>query len=301
MQQNLFVILTAVAAGVDAGRIFNTAAAGAVSTVKGRSFATSAPLSTGNTGNSGPTVSTLCKYFPFLSQCKSAASGTGGVSQGTSSSSSYTFTSTSSATTTTPQPVAATTTLATTTAPATTPAATTPASTAPASLKDASFPYVDQQAFVSQMLDYHNQYRARHGAPALTWSTTLAQQALQWANGKSWSHTPNNPNGENLATGTYTNPAKYVFMWYDEVRMYDYSKPGFTHDTGHFTQLVWKSTSQVGCAMTNTATTDMPTYPYYLVCEYSGPGNIVNDGYFANNVLQPLSSIAYPSSPAGNL
>lgn len=35
----------------------------------------------------------------------------------------------------------------------------------------------------------------------------------------------------------------------DEEKMYDYSKPtGFTHETGHFTQTVWKGTKQLGCA-----------------------------------------------------
>lgn len=34
--------------------------------------------------------------------------------------------------------------------------------------------------------------------------------------------------------------------------MYNFGKPtGFTEETGHFTQLVWKSTTQVGCAAVN--------------------------------------------------
>lgn len=64
-------------------------------------------------------------------------------------------------------------------------------------------------------------------------------------------------------------------------------KAFFIQGTGHFTQLVWKSTTQLGCAMAVTTTNKV-----YGVCNYSPQGNIVNAGYFQNNVL-PLSSSGY--------
>ena len=47
--------------------------------------------------------------------------------------------------------------------------------------------------------------------------------------------------------------------------------PSATGDnvTGHYTQMVWKGTTEVGCA------TASGTELTYLVCRYSPPGNIV--------------------------
>lgn len=57
--------------------------------------------------------------------------------------------------------------------------------------------------------------------------------------------------GENLAYG-YGNVSAAVIAWGEERNMYNFGKPtGFTEETGHFTQLVWKSTTQVGCAAFN--------------------------------------------------
>jgi hypothetical protein len=37
---------------------------------------------------------------------------------------------------------------------------------------------------------------------------------------------------------------------------------------GHYTQIVWRNTTAVGCALVGNGTND------YLVCRYSTPGNI---------------------------
>lgn len=156
-----------------------------------------------------------------------------------------------------------------------------------AEISGVSFPYVNQQAWIDDMLALHNNYRAQHGAPAVTWNQDLANAALVNAQQYHWAHTVNNPYGENIATGTYTDPDYYGFLWYDEQKLYDYGNPGYSDATGHFTQLVWASTTQIGCAMVN-AQNDRQ-FPYSMTCEYAPPGNIVNDGYFAANV-KPLVS-----------
>jgi hypothetical protein len=70
--------------------------------------------------------------------------------------------------------------------------------------------------------------------------------------------------GENLAYG-YGNVSAAVVAWGEEREMYNFGKPtGFTEETGHFTQLVWKSTTQVGCAAFN--------------CGYSKSGKSKRDG-----------------------
>ncbi|KIJ98325.1 hypothetical protein K443DRAFT_104102, partial [Laccaria amethystina LaAM-08-1] len=53
------------------------------------------------------------------------------------------------------------------------------------------------------------------------------------------------------------------------------NNPGFSPATGHFTQVVWKSTTQVACAMVNCGPgTIFPQASTYTVCRYTPPGNI---------------------------
>jgi len=68
-------------------------------------------------------------------------------------------------------------------------------------------------------------------------------------------------------------------MWYEEVGNYDFASPGFTMGTGHFTQVVWRNTSQVGCG--RAACNGM----VFWVCRYSPAGNFT--GQFPENV-QPV-------------
>jgi hypothetical protein len=46
------------------------------------------------------------------------------------------------------------------------------------------------------------------------------------------------------------------------------SRTGNWEDVGHYTQIVWPTTTRVGCAIASTSRTD------YLVCRYSPAGNI---------------------------
>ena len=59
--------------------------------------------------------------------------------------------------------------------------------------------------------------------------------------------------------------------------MYDFSRPGFDLKTGHFTQVVWKDTRQLGCGVA------MCDGGEIWVCNYSPPGNFVRS--FRQNVL----------------
>jgi uncharacterized protein YkwD len=134
------------------------------------------------------------------------------------------------------------------------------------------------------VLDETNRYRAMHQAPPLTWSSTLAGEAQSWADRCVFEHSTMG-NGENLyaASGSF-NGATAVTSWYDEIKSYNFNDPGFGMDTGHFTQLVWKSTRQVGCAVKFCSyLADAFSDAYFLVCEYSPPGNM--QGEFAQNVL----------------
>jgi uncharacterized protein YkwD len=133
------------------------------------------------------------------------------------------------------------------------------------------------------MVELHNLARGKHCAKTLSWSPKLAQAAQTWANklkanNCAFEHSGGNY-GENLAAGTtgYMGPEEVVKMWYEEIKDYDFNNPGFAMNTGHFTQVVWRGTQQVGCGMVQCKGLDV------WVCEYDPPGNW--EGQYRDNVL----------------
>ncbi len=134
-----------------------------------------------------------------------------------------------------------------------------------------------------RLIAAHNAARARHCAGPLTWSPKLAAVAQQWANalrdqGCKFGHS-GGQYGENLAAGTTgaMSPEAVVAMWYDEVKGYSFRQPGFSMQTGHFTQVVWRGTTQVGCGLAQCKGNDI------WVCEYDPPGNW--EGQYNEQVL----------------
>ena len=75
-------------------------------------------------------------------------------------------------------------------------------------------------------------------------------------------------------------------IWYCEINSYDFSHPGFSSATGHFTQVVWKDTTKLGCA----AAKAKDSGNVYVVCNYSKPGNLLSG--FEQNVLPPIEDYA---------
>ncbi|HEY9601917.1 MAG TPA: CAP family protein [Allocoleopsis sp.] len=157
---------------------------------------------------------------------------------------------------------------------------------------------IDLATLRSSALSKQNSYRTTHHSPALKLSDSLNSTAQTWAeqiasSGK-LAHSSTG-NGENLyasyttaasiAADTLANNA--IEAWYNEVSKYDYAKPGFSVSTGHFTQVVWKSSTQVGCgAAKGTKTINGKLYnAFYVVCQYAPAGNV--QGQFPANVLQP--------------
>ena len=141
------------------------------------------------------------------------------------------------------------------------------------------------------MLEAHNKVRAKHNVPPLTWSKKLEDYSMQWAkqlsrgNKCEMYHRPNTtPFGENLYRSTAIvwtdgkreiNPVTIkdvVKAWTDEEKWYNYKrnscKPGV--ECGHYTQAVWKTTTEVGCAM-QVCGDKSQTW----VCSYNPPGNYV--------------------------
>ncbi|KAF8868770.1 CAP domain-containing protein [Mucidula mucida] len=141
----------------------------------------------------------------------------------------------------------------------------------------------------------HNAARAAYGAKALTWNEDLYAGTLSWANACQFKHSGGNY-GENLyaSTGQGGDPIKSaVDSWMSEACMFlrsplaisytHHNNPVFSSDTGHFTQVVWKSTTSVACAVGQCpAGTIFGSASQYVVCRYSPPGNYA--GQFAQNV-----------------
>ncbi|KAK0208572.1 CAP domain-containing protein [Desarmillaria ectypa] len=137
---------------------------------------------------------------------------------------------------------------------------------------------------ISAYLDAHNTVRAQHGAAGLTWSDELAGKAQQWANGCVFEHSGGSLGkfGENLASGTgsgYT-ISSAIKSWTDEASNYDPNNPV----ASHFTQVVWKATNQVGCAVQSCDGIFDASFgkASYYVCEYSPAGNVI--GQFSENI-----------------
>lgn len=78
--------------------------------------------------------------------------------------------------------------------------------------------------------------------------------------------------GENLAAG-YTTPAAAIDAWYDENTSYNYLAGDFSSATGHFTQMVWKSATKVGCGIV-TCDGAGGTPGDFLTCEYDTGENL---------------------------
>lgn len=133
------------------------------------------------------------------------------------------------------------------------------------------------------MLAAHNQARQAAGVPPLRWSADLAATARRWAErlrgqGCAMRHSGAAGLGENLAwaSGQSLSPAQVVAMWVGERRHYDAARnacaPG--QICGHYTQVVWRATTHVGCAMASCGQAEV------WVCNYTPPGNVVGERPF---------------------
>lgn len=124
----------------------------------------------------------------------------------------------------------------------------------------------------------HNKFRAMHGADPLTWSDSLAKSAQGWADKCIFDHSKIPGVGENLGQ-KQNDVTTLVTQFYQEVDKYSDSNPVFSEITGHFTQVVWKATKEVACAVQPSCAGGK-----MWVCHYSPQGNV--QGEFAQQVTK---------------
>ncbi|HSW38030.1 MAG TPA: CAP domain-containing protein, partial [Acidobacteriota bacterium] len=121
-----------------------------------------------------------------------------------------------------------------------------------------------------------NEARSEVKVPPLQWSEKLEAQARKWAgmliNLKWLVHNPNSPYGENLLlTDMRFTPAMVVATWASESRYYDYLTNSCSGECAHYTQIVWRETQKVGCAVASHGRWDV------WVCNYDPPGNYMGE------------------------
>lgn len=136
------------------------------------------------------------------------------------------------------------------------------------------------------LLAIMNEARAETNSAPLTWHAGLADTALSWAMNCTWEHAPQATRtyqgqvlGENLSAGSGTSwsPVALGQGWNDEKS--DYNCPNNTCAPGavcgHYTQVIWRNSTQVGCAIHTCASGS----PFgngswrFLVCRYLPAGN----------------------------
>lgn len=119
--------------------------------------------------------------------------------------------------------------------------------------------------------------------PPLTWNASAAAVAQAWANTCTWAHNAGRGSlGENLyASSSPTTGTATVQSWASEAQWYTLATNTCASGQvcGHYTQLVWRNTTSVGCAR-NTCTTGSPFLPQFptwtiVVCDYAPPGNVI--------------------------
>ena len=150
-----------------------------------------------------------------------------------------------------------------------------------------SFAAVAARELSEPMLTGHNRLRLEVGQPPVEWSGALARSAQAWAdrlsnqNGCTMKHS--GP-GENLfwASPVVSSdgsrmpqriaPDAVVTAWGDEKADYEYATDRCRRGKvcGHYTQIVWRATTEIGCA-----TRICADEAQLWVCQYRPAGNVI--------------------------
>jgi hypothetical protein len=132
-------------------------------------------------------------------------------------------------------------------------------------------------ALDARLLAAHNRERVALGVPTLEWDAGLARDAQAWAaqlaRRGTMVHAADTDEGENLWAGTSRQyaPEEMVGLWLAERCDYrpgifpNVSKTGDFAAVGHYTQVIWRTTTRVGCAIADNGREE------FLVCRYAGP------------------------------
>ncbi|KAI1379054.1 PR-1-like protein [Hypoxylon crocopeplum] len=168
----------------------------------------------------------------------------------------------------------------------------------------------DSDDFNSLAVYHHNIHRSNHSSPEVTWSDKLAGYAANTAATCKFAHDMHQGDGgygQNIASWGQNSGASKLGasgalkmsitdFWYNGEfhsflpEYYGQATPNMTYfeKWGHYSQLLWKSTEEVGCASQycESGTLWSGMDGWFTVCNYGPEGNI--GGAYGDNVLRPL-------------
>jgi len=133
---------------------------------------------------------------------------------------------------------------------------------------------------IDLMVTRHNHWRSEVGCKPVKWSNELARYAQDWADqlasrGCEMKHRPPDKYGENIywSSGLTNQSDHIVDSWASEIEYYDEKRNKCNGDEvcGHYTQLVWCNTTEIGCGMARCGKEEI------WVCNYNPPGNWVGE------------------------
>lgn len=146
--------------------------------------------------------------------------------------------------------------------------------------------------FAEDSLQWHNHYRSIHGVPPLKLSPELCRYAEEWAKNiaasENFRHRPNNKYGENIYMEWSSDPnskvsgQKAVDSWYSEIKYHQFGREPTSLKSGHFTQVIWKESRELGVAYSRSKSGKI-----FVVANYNPAGNML--GSFKNNVPAPTN------------
>lgn len=135
------------------------------------------------------------------------------------------------------------------------------------------------------MLAAHNRWRAEVGVPEISWSESLAETAKSWADHLSVSGCAMYHSGYDYGENIYKvaplvwsdgrrqmqkrTPQQIIDGWASERKDYLYNDNVCYGVCGHYTQLIWRDTTEVGCAVAV-----CPNQAQIWVCSYAPTGNV---------------------------
>ncbi|XP_006142907.1 GLIPR1-like protein 1 [Tupaia chinensis] len=154
-------------------------------------------------------------------------------------------------------------------------------------------PPITDPHFIDLCLSAHNEWRGKVSPPAadmkyMIWNEGLAKMAKAWANECKFQHNSclKKPYkcysgfeyvGENIWLGGLRifTPNAAITAWYNETKFYDFNTLSCSKVCGHYTQVVWADSYQVGCALSMCSNLGGPSTAIF-VCNYGPAGNYAN-------------------------